>query len=101
MFDWYPNIVTNKSKSATETHFICCHKSESVSEDLLSVSYQPFFDMVLPSNQSHLTDAQLWQRHFETTSEMLGRGMVGGELWLTGEGIQTHGSEAARRILRG
>ena len=57
--------------------------------------------MVLPSNPSHLTDAQLWQRHFETTSEMLGRGMVGGELWLTGEGIQTHGSEAARRILRG
>ena len=36
----------------------------------------------------------IMQKHFETTQEMVNRGMVGVEAWLTEMGLVTHGSPA-------
>ena len=46
-----------------------------------------------------LSDTELMKKHFETSQEMLKRGMVGVEAWLTGEGLVTHGSPQARHAL--
>lgn len=46
-----------------------------------------------------LSDSELTEKHFETTQEMIRRGMVGVEAWLTGEGLVTHGSPAAREAM--
>ena len=46
-----------------------------------------------------LCDIEHTQKHFETTQEMVNRGMVGVEAWLTGKGLVTHGSPAAREAM--
>ena len=46
-----------------------------------------------------LSDTELMKKHFETSQEMLKRGMVGVEAWLTGEGLVTHGSPQARHAM--
>ena len=46
-----------------------------------------------------LCDIEHMQKHFETTQEMVTRGMVGVKAWLTGKGLVTHGSPAARKAI--
>ena len=46
-----------------------------------------------------LCDIKHMQKNFETTQEMVNRGMVGVEAWLTGKGLVTHGSPAARKAI--
>ena len=46
-----------------------------------------------------LCDIEHTQKHFETTQEMVNRGMVGVEAWLTGKSLVTHGSPAAREAM--
>ena len=46
-----------------------------------------------------LCDIEHMQKIFETTQEMVNRGMVGVEAWLTGKGLVTHGSPAARKAI--
>ena len=46
-----------------------------------------------------LCDIEHTQKHFETTQEMVNRGIVGVEAWLTGKGLVIHGSPAAMLII--
>ena len=46
-----------------------------------------------------LCDIEHMQKIFETTQEMVNRGMVGVEAWLTEKGLVTHGSPAAREAM--